>query len=382
MKIVYSTGARLAGGGIGDIACHGVGSLHRAAMLQVLLCGSRGPSDLPSERVRALGPASRALRRLAASDPSHRLWHLESLVYDAWAARALVPADLLVVWGGYGLRSMARARAMGMATVVVRASTHPAYQRRLLCEEYARWGLPYRVVEAAVRRAVQELDSADHALIPSAFVRCSFLGQGYPQERLLEVPFGADTARFRPAPERAPHPFRVLFIGQVGVRKGVPYLLEAWRRLRWADAELWLVGRQEGSSRPLLARWQGLSGVRWLAYSPHPAALMQQADVFAFPTVEEGSALVVYEALACGLPVVTTPHAGSVVRDGYEGFLVPIRDVDALAERLERLRADPDLRQAMGRAARERAEDFTWQRHGQALCRCLAGLQGGSGRGR
>jgi glycosyltransferase involved in cell wall biosynthesis len=100
-------------------------------------------------------------------------------------------------------------------------------------------------------------------------------------------------------------------------------------------------------------------------------AVYQQADVFTFPTIEEGSALVTYEALACGLPVVTTPNAGSVVRDGVEGLLVPIRNVEALAAALECLRADERLRREMGRAARARAEEFTWDGYGETLARVL-----------
>jgi len=65
--------------------------------------------------------------------------------------------------------------------------------------------------------------------------------------------------------------------------------------------------------------------------------------------------------------VVTTPNAGSVVRDGIEGFIAPIRDTDALAERMEQLRANARLRQEMGRAARKRAEEFPWERHGEQL---------------
>jgi len=83
---------------------------------------------------------------------------------------------------------------------------------------------------------------------------------------------------------------------------------------------------------------------------------------------------VTYEALACGLLVVTTPNAGSVVRDGVEGFIVPIREVEALAAALERLRADEQLRREMGRAARARAEEFTWDKYGDQLADVFGGL--------
>ena len=89
-------------------------------------------------------------------------------------------------------------------------------------------------------------------------------------------------------------------------------------------------------------------------------ALFQDADILVYPSLHEGSAFVTYEALASGLPVITTPNAGSVVRDGVEGYIVPVRDVDALAERIERLRADLTLRARMAASARARALEFTW----------------------
>ncbi|MDE2507854.1 MAG: glycosyltransferase family 4 protein, partial [Planctomycetota bacterium] len=96
-------------------------------------------------------------------------------------------------------------------------------------------------------------------------------------------------------------------------------------------------------------------------------ALMAKADVFVFPSLFEGSAVVTYEALASGLPCVVTPNAGSVVRDGVDGFLVPARDVDALAARIENLGRDVDLRAAASRAARIRALEFDWPRYQAAV---------------
>ncbi len=367
MRVIYSIGAKFAGGGIGTIAYHAACGLYRQGMLYRLLCGSFRPTEIPRGTIRAMGLPSRALRRLAVYDPSRWLSHLHNVLYDVWAFRLLEPGELFHVWGGHGLRSIRRAKALGMLVVVQWASAHPLWRARLLREEYARWGLRFRLPRAGLRRSLTEMEAADYVLIPSEFVRRSFLEQGFPERRLLWIPFGVDTDRFRPSDVGGPRPFRALFIGQVGVRKGVPYLLEAWRRLGWRDAELWIVGRPSVEFARLGGRYKELSGVRWKGYVSDPVALYQQADVFVFPTIEEGSALVTYEAMACGLPVVTTPNAGSVVRDGVEGLIVPIRDVDALAVALDQLRADERLRREMGKAARARVERYTWDRHGDVL---------------
>ena len=367
MKVIYSIGARFAGGGIGTVAYHAVRGLHQHGMLHRLLVGSYRPTEIPRERIRSLGLASRVLRKLAVYDRTNWLRHLHSLLYDRWAAHHLEPANLFHVWGNHGWVSLRRAKALGMETVVERASSHPLFQADLLREEYARWGLTFPIPQAVLRRAMAEMEVADYVIIPSDFVHQTFLEHGFPESKLLQVPFGTDTSRFRPTDGREPHPFRILFVGQVGIRKGAPYLLEAWQQLGWRDAELWLLGRVSSEMKAILPSHQDVPGVRLVGYTPDLVAAYQSADVFAFPTIEEGSALVTYEALACGLPVITTPNAGSVVRDGVEGFLLPIRDVDALATALEQLRADERLRREMGWAARARAEEFTWEKYGDRL---------------
>lgn len=369
--VIYSIGSKFAGHGIGTTAYHAVRGLHRHGMLQRLLCGSYQPTEIPSEKIHALGLPDRALRKLASLEPTGWLWRLQAVLFDMWASKLLVPANIFHVWGNYGLRSLQKAREMGMITVVERASTHPVYQAQLLQKESANWGLFFRLPHATIKRGLAEMALADWVLIPSEFVRQSFAEHGFPEGRLLLIPFGVDTSRFRPYEGETSHPFRALFVGQVGIRKGVPYLLEAWRRLGWRDAELWLVGRVLSECQPILHRYKGLPGLRLIGHLDDPVKAYWQTSVFVFPTIEEGSALVTYEALACGLPVVTTPNAGSVVRDGVEGLIVPIRDVEALVNALDQLRDDEQRRRDMGRAARARAEEFTWDKYGDKLARTL-----------
>jgi glycosyltransferase involved in cell wall biosynthesis len=97
----------------------------------------------------------------------------------------------------------------------------------------------------------------------------------------------------------------------------------------------------------------------------------RRADVFVLPTLADSFGLVHFQAMACGVPVITTPHCGSVVRDGIDGFLVPIRDAEALADRMQQLLEDRYLRRRMGMAARERAGEFTWARYGERLLAAL-----------
>jgi glycosyltransferase involved in cell wall biosynthesis len=95
------------------------------------------------------------------------------------------------------------------------------------------------------------------------------------------------------------------------------------------------------------------------------------ADVFLLPSICEGSATVCYEALSHGLPVITTENSGSVVRDQVDGFIVPIRDAESIADRVERLADDADLRARMSGNALARASEFTLEKYGERLLEAL-----------
>jgi alpha-maltose-1-phosphate synthase len=204
-------------------------------------------------------------------------------------------------------------------------------------------------------------------------------GAGVPADRILRLPYGVDPDLFRPAPAARPdRPFRALFVGQIGNRKGVRYLLEAWRRLALPDAELLLIGTPGRAGRQLLAEYR--DGCRWLGGLPASelSRWYQSSDVFVFPSLAEGSARVTYEAMASGLPLVVTPNSGSVVRDGIDGFVVPARDVDSLCERLRQLHADADARREMGARGRDLIERrYTWRHYHRRLAAAYRALLGG-----
>jgi glycosyltransferase involved in cell wall biosynthesis len=371
IRVLYAIGTKLGGSSIGAHAYESVRGLLRHGRLQRVLCGAYDQLEIPASLVRSIGLPDRVLRKIAVYDPSRRIAHLQKILFDRWATAQLEVADLYFVWYNCGLRSIPRAKAMGMITVLQWGSFHPRHQRRVLGEEYARWGLPYVRTDAELIRALQEAELADYVICETDAAFASCCAEGMPPEKLLTIPNGVDLERFRPRENSAAHPFRALYVGQVGLRKGVPYLLEAWRQLAWRDAELWVAGNVDAEIRPLLGRYAGLPGLRFVPYTPDPVSLYRAADVFVFPSLVEGGAKVGFEALACGVPLVTTPTAGSIARAGVEGLIVPPRDVDAIADAIERLRADAALRGQMGRAARTRAEDFSWEHHGDRLVETL-----------
>jgi alpha-maltose-1-phosphate synthase len=226
------------------------------------------------------------------------------------------------------------------------------------------------------QRRLRDLERADGILVPSEHIAQTLVRHGTARQRIRVVPYAADCRRFHPDPaKRHDATCTFLFAGGITQRKGIKYLLEAWRRVRRPGWRLQLLGALPRDPGPLRGYLGEVEVLGQVAHAEVPER-MAAADVFVFPSLFEGSAVVTYEALACGLPSVVTPNAGSVVRDGKEGLLVPAGDVEHLAEAMERIGNDPSLRAAMGLAARRRAEEFDWLHYHSALNDAVRALVG------
>ena len=138
------------------------------------------------------------------------------------------------------------------------------------------------------------------------------------------------------------------------------------------DTELALVGQLVGVTTPLKPYAHLFRHIPHLT-RPDLAEAYRDSDVFVFPSLVEGMGLVVLEAMACGLPVIVSPNGpGDLVRDGVDGFVIPIRDPEAIRDRLERLYRDPLLRAEMGRNARARALQYDWSAYAAKADQCIA----------
>jgi len=288
---------------------------------------------------------------------STQLAYLSKIEQDMRCKRHLDGADVFLFYNGSGLLSCQRARRKGIITIVEAVNSHVAYQEQLLADEHDRIGLPWTPFHKKEKeRRIEEYAQADYILTPSDFVKNSFLEAGFPDAKILKVPFGFDSLPVT-VQARDTASFTVLYVGSLSVRKGLRYLIQAFDKLAHPRKKLVLVGPRtepdglQGISIPDGVVFTGVLKGQALA------AAYQTADVFCLPTLEEGMALVLGEALSYGLPIVTTTNSGGydMMTDQQEGFIVPIQHSDAIAEKLQRLADDADLRQAMRLSAQNRA---------------------------
>jgi len=194
---------------------------------------------------------------------------------------------------------------------------------------------------------------------------------GIEPTRIILLPLGVDTVRFHCDHIRdANRPFRALFLGQLGIRKGLHHLLEAWKQLDLDNAELILAGtvNEHEFGMEILERYKGAAYSRLgFVVDEQLPQVYQNSDIFILPSLAEGASLVMQEAMASGLPCIVSANVGCTLKNGLEGFVIPVGDVEALKDRILRLYSNPKLRQIMGIAARARAEKLTWLEYSRRL---------------
>jgi glycosyltransferase involved in cell wall biosynthesis len=221
------------------------------------------------------------------------------------------------------------------------------------------------VLEEGIVRDTQVFRLANVVTCPSDYVQAEVRSLAGDKARTALTPYGINEDWLET--RCAPIPGRILFVGRVCLLKGSHYLAEAARILkaRGVPCEIRVVGSY---SPDVIAR-PAFQGPTYVGPVPRDAVRSEfaQADVFAFPSLSEGMAMVQLEAMACGVPVVTTPRAGGQVRDGEDGFVVPIRDPRALADRLEQILSDRELREKMSRSAKRKAQELSWGHFGELL---------------
>lgn len=221
-----------------------------------------------------------------------------------------------------------------------------------------------------------ELNRANLVLVASTFTKQTLEQAPNFRGSVVMIPYGAPRLEGVQAAAKITHrdgKLRVLFVGSLGQRKGLSYLFRAVRSLG-ASVELTVIGTRPMLPCSVLDR--ELSSVRWIASCSHREVLAEMSahDVFVFPSLFEGFGLVLLEAMAMGLPIITTSHTAGpdLITEGLEGFIVPIRSSEGIAEKLDLLRRDPVRRIAMSENARARAREFTWEQYGHSLAACVS----------
>ncbi len=326
---------------------------------------------LDSNAVR-LRPVPAALKRIAdrfAKSPEqmNRLvfWHNHQ--FDRWMASKLPKfGNLAFGYESASLETFRRAKELGIPTVLYQPIACAETAVDLLEEEARRHpqlasSLRYNwFPPEELDRRREERRLADAIVCASSFTKQSLVGAGVPAEKIFVEPYGVDQSVFAPSAEKFPR-FSIMWASSYTQTKGIGYLLEALTREPVAGAELVLAGYPSGVD--IVAAYEDRIRVRRLSKIPRPelAYTMAHCHVHVFPTLVDGFGRNIIEAMASGLPVVTTRNCGGpdLIEDGVTGFIIPIRDADAICEKLVWINDHPTEALAMGARARERVASLT-----------------------
>ena len=269
------------------------------------------------------------------------------------------------LWPGADLDTVRALKEAGAFLIREMINTHQVTVRAILEREARLSGLygPMPVTEDSIAAETSELALVDRVVSPSAGVDRSLIEQGVPEAKIYRSHFGWEPARFPGAASPTPRSerFTALFVGDITIRKGAHLALEAWRAASIAG-EFRLAGRVSPEMAAPLAAAVATGSVRHIPFTSDLSRHYREADVFLFPTLEEGAPLVCYEAAGFGLPIVTGPMGTArFVEDGINGVVADPHDIGALSDALRDLASDAGRRSALSSAARAAAQTHRWE---------------------
>ena len=283
-------------------------------------------------------------------------------MFDKWVTRNIEPSNILHSQDGFCLHTAKKAKKEGAVFICDRGIIAGHKLQEITNSEYEKFGIIKDYPDVMINeKAKKEHKLADYILVPTQTVFNSLVEEGVEAEKIVVIPYGVDLKMFSGERKIDKKRFRIIFVGSVSLRKGVHYLLEAWKNLNLSNAELVIIGDIENGIETIIKKYQD--------HFTHIPYINQRdlidyylhSDVFILPSLAEGSARVIYEAMACGLPVIYTDMAGSIARDQIDGFEINAYSVEDIMDKILYFYNHRDDIEDMGKNAKDWIKNFTWE---------------------
>jgi glycosyltransferase involved in cell wall biosynthesis len=374
-RVLFSFPGRIGTTGIGTTAWHQVTGLARRGAEVLLACGSVERA-LPGVHV-----VAETMRAAGRNIPYRAVGVDRAIAVHDWRVARLLLAgghdvDVVHAWPGGGVRTLRAARARGIPGFLERPNAHTAFGFEVVARECERLGMrlgassPHAFDAVKLEREEREFAAAQALLCPSDFVAATHAARGEHGRRLLRHRYGYDPARFSPpGGDTSRRALAVTFLGRLEPRKGVHVALEAWRRadLGHGAGRFVLCGRMEPGYEAVLAPLLAQPGVELRPHVADPAELLRDSDVLVLPSLEEGSALVTYEARACGAVLLVSDRSGACARHRHDALLHAAGDVEALTHHLRAVAEEPGLLHRLRAQSLAGIGELTWDAAAGAL---------------
>jgi glycosyltransferase involved in cell wall biosynthesis len=334
--------------------------------------------QIPAQLIRSCLPLAVTIKKNLLDE------YTNAVLFDRWVAaklsRQAAAYNVFIGWSGRSLASIQHAKTAGKVTIVERGSSHICYQNAMLQEEYSRFSTDFRIDPRVIDRELQEYEVADFISIPSQFVRKTFIDQGIAAEKLLLNNYGVSSF-FKPLDntgnaDTSTRKYIILYLGSITIQKGLIYLFEALSQLPIPTTayEFWLVGSIAAEMESTVNRYRQENWLLWGHINHYELAdIIGQADVGVQPSIQEGLSMVIPQMLGCGLPVIASYNTGAtdLIEEGVNGFVVPIRSAELIADRIMQLYQSPERLSQMKIQAATSQRDLSWAAYGNRYMNTL-----------
>ncbi|WP_373034675.1 glycosyltransferase family 4 protein [Sulfurimonas sp.] len=287
--------------------------------------------------------------------------------------------DFFIGLSSFSLEGIKKANEYGVITIVDHGSINLEIEKEILLQEFKKFDVNKEYFNTVqnwiIDKENEEFIEADYILLGSTFAKETFIKKGFSENKLLVNNYGVDLNSFKHV-EKMDNKFRIIYCGSFSIGKGLHYLLKAFNELKINNAELWLVGASKIVDKALLEviRKMNINFENIIFKGQFPQnelyKLYSQGTIFILPSLADGFAMVVPQALSCGLPVIVTESTGAkdIVKEGVNGFIIPPANKNAIKEKIEYLYNNADECEKMSKNAISSVlNGLTWDNYGDRL---------------
>ena len=285
--------------------------------------------------------------------------------------------DVIHCWPGATIHTSRAALQAGVPSLREVPNTHTANAYDVVGALCAELGIElppghsHRLNVARLRREEAEYRAALRLLVPSDYVKSTFIARGFAPDRLLRHQYGFDPATFTPNASSRSGPFHAVFLGAVEPRKGLHVAFEAWRMAEaFKDARLSIYGKIVDSYAKVLEPYRSMPGVEFHGFTDDAAEVLRSADVLVLPSFEEGSALVTYEAQGCGATLLVSDATGAQCVHEVTGMIHPAGNAQILASHITRVKGDRTFLETLRQGVSRQRDSLTWAAAAERLEQC------------
>jgi glycosyltransferase involved in cell wall biosynthesis len=296
-----------------------------------------------------------------------------SELFDKFSEKKLKKCDLFIGWSSFSERTLLKAKSFGAKTVLERGSTHIIFQNDILKLEYKKNNITNGVLPhpKIIEKELREYESSDFIMVPSSFAKETFIKKKIRAQKILQLPYGVDLLEFYPV-KKFDNKFRVIFCGSISIRKGSHYLIQAFQDLKLKNAELWLVGEVQFCIKQILKNILFSSDIKFFkpVRQKELRWFYNQSNVFVLPSLEEGMATVLLQAMSCSLPIICSKNSGGedLINQGEGGFILKTISVEEIKKSILYLYENSKEAKTMGeKNLKKIKKNYTWNNYGNNI---------------